>query len=304
MRIAVITTSYPTYEGDPAGHFVHAEVIALGNAGHAVDVIHPTAGGAFGWPGVPARLRESPVRALDAAWWTARAAVELDRLRPDRIVAHWCLPSAFPIAVATARRPELEVVSHGSDVRLLGALPRRARTSIVRAVLRRAARWRFVSAELRESLEAVLPSEEARAVRAVSEIVPGALVVPDVRDDARAKRNALEGRRLYVCAGRLVASKRVDKVIDYVATSPAGGALAERAERVLVVLGDGPERLHLERVARAWQMDVRFLGKTTRREALGWIGAADELVHASRVEGLSTVVREAQHLGVPVTLLS
>ena len=64
------------------------------------------------------------------------------------------------------------------------------------------------------------------------------------------------------------------------------------------------ERQHLERLARAWQMDVRFLGKTTRNETLGWIGAADELVHASRLEGLSTVVREAEHLGVPVTLLS
>ena len=130
------------------------------------------------------------------------------------------------------------------------------------------------------------------------------LEVLDVRDDSLAKRSAIAGR-LYVCAGRLVPSKRVDKVIDYVATDSA------RGKRVLVVLGDGPERKRLERVADAWQrstqttplVDVRFLGTTTRRETLGWIGAADELVHASRVEGLSTVVREATHLGVPVTLL-
>ena len=105
-----------------------------------------------------------------------------------------------------------------------------------------------------------------------------------------------------MCAGRLVASKRVDKVIDYVATSPNHGT--RRDERTLVVLGDGPERAQLERLARAWRMDVRFLGTVSRRETLGWIGAADELVHASRAEGLSTVVREAEHLGVPVTILA
>src|SRR5262249_48896745 len=122
------------------------------------------------------------------------------------------------------------------------------------------------------------------------------LGMPDVRDASRARRASLEGRRLYVCAGRLVASKRVDKVIDYVA--------ARRHDLpVLVVLGDGPERPSLEKQAQRWHLDARFLGVTPRREALTWIGAADELVHASRAEGLSTVVREAEELGVPVTLL-
>lgn len=43
--------------------------------------------------------------------------------------------------------------------------------------------------------------------------------------------------------------------------------------------------------------------KTPRRETLSWIGAAHEVVHASLAEGLSTVVREAESLGVPVTPL-
>jgi glycosyltransferase involved in cell wall biosynthesis len=299
MRIAVITTSYPTYEGDPSGHFVHAEVCELEREGHEVRVLHPPPGGAFGWPGAPTRIKERPSRSVGAALWTARAAVELARLRPDRVVAHWCVPSAFPIALAG---PPLEVVSHGSDVRLVALLPPSVRASVVRAILRRATRWRFVSAALRDTLEASLEPAERARLRACAEIVPGALEVPDVLDDARAKRQAIHPKRLYVCAGRLVASKRVDKVIDYVATTPDAYGTT-RHQRTLVVLGDGPERAHLERVARAWQIDVRFLGKTTRRETLGWIGAADELVHASRMEGLSTVVREAEQLGVAVTLL-
>jgi teichuronic acid biosynthesis glycosyltransferase TuaC len=311
MRIAIVTTSYPTYDGDPSGHFVETEAAELEKEGHDVHVVRPEPGGAFGWPGAGARIRERPTRALEAATWMARATLELRHFAPERVVAHWCIPSAFPIVLGASqlvfshsrRRPELDIVSHGGDVRLLCALPSRPRTKIVRTLLEHATRWRFVSAELLGTLASALANEDdARALRACAEVVPSALEIPDVRDDARAKRRSIGPRRLYVCAGRLIASKRIDKVIDYVATSPNHGST--RSERVLVVLGDGPQRAQLERLAKAWQFDVRFLGKTTRRETLGWIGAADELVHASHAEGLSTVVREAETLGVPVTILS
>lgn len=304
MRIAVVTTSYPASDGDPAGHFVAAEVTELTRSGHDVRVFRPSPGGAFGWPGAAARIRERPSRAVEAASWVARAALAVRRFAADRIVAHWSVPSAYPIALACPAG-ELEVVSHGADVRLLVSIPSaRVRSTIVGQIAQRATRWRFVSEELLGSLEARLSPEDLAALRRCAVIVPPALEVPDVRDEARAKRSAVRGR-LYVCAGRLVASKRVDKVIDYVATSPDHGTHGTRPdERVLVVLGDGPERPQLERLARAWRIDVRFLGKTSRREALGWISAADEVVHASRAEGLSTVVREAEHFGVPVTILS
>lgn len=301
MRIAVITTSFPSHDGDPAGHFVEAEVAALARAGHEVVVVRPRPGGAFGWPGAPTRIRENPLRMFDAAGWMFTARREVEGLRPERIIAHWAVPSALPIALGN--RVDVEVVSHGGDVRLLCGIPRPLRVRLVQRLLKQVTRWRFVSSELRLALEEALDAESAKALRSISEITPCAIDVPDVSEDALAKRRTVGERRLYVCAGRLVASKRVDKVIDYVATDLDVGK-PERDERVLVVLGDGPERAHLERVARAWQIDVRFLGKTTRREALGWIGAADELVHASHVEGLSTVVREASMLGVPVTILS
>jgi glycosyltransferase involved in cell wall biosynthesis len=76
-----------------------------------------------------------------------------------------------------------------------------------------------------------------------------------------------------------------------------------RNERVLVVVGDGPARPRLERLATRWGMDVRFLGRRSRRDTLTWLGAADEIVHASLAEGFSTVMREAEHLGVPITIL-
>jgi hypothetical protein len=42
------------------------------------------------------------------------------------------------------------------------------------------------------------------------------------------------------------------------------------------------------------------VGQTPRTEAIAWIAASDELVIASSAEGLSTVAREAEALGVAV----
>jgi teichuronic acid biosynthesis glycosyltransferase TuaC len=91
-----------------------------------------------------------------------------------------------------------------------------------------------------------------------------------------------------------VSGKRVDRAIAFVASKPT--------PRTLVVVGDGPERARLARLAEGYGLDARFVGRTSRPEALAWIAAADALVHSSQVEGLSTVVREAEALGTPVVV--
>jgi glycosyltransferase involved in cell wall biosynthesis len=293
----VVTTSYPAEEQDPAGHFVKAEVEQLERAGHLVKVVTPRAGGAFGWPGAAFRLRERPWRAVEAASWMVRARAAVHACRPDQIVAHWSVPSAWPVLTTPSLdHIPLEIVSHGGDVRLIAAMPSAVRRFVVRQLLARARTWRFVSAPLLEKLALVLDGAESEKLHAIAVIAPSPLALMDVDEEVRARRSALGGRALYVCAGRLVRSKRVDRVIDYVAS--------HRASRpVLVVIGDGPERARLEKVAERWSIDVRFLGNRPRRETLAWIGAADELVHASIAEGMSTVVREAEHLGVKITML-
>lgn len=296
--MCVVTTSYPSHDGDPAGHFVKAEVVELENAGHKVTVLTPKPGGAFGWPGAAFRLREKPWRAVEAGTWMMRTASELRAAKPDHVIAHWSVPSAWP-ALTSASGLEgvpLEIVSHGGDVRLLAALPARVRKSVVRTLLRRATTWRFVSEGLLERLAGAIDEDDADLLRGLATIAPSPLAMLDVADAVRERRSALGNRPLYVCAGRLVRSKRVDRVIDYVAGRRAVGPM-------LVVIGDGPERARLEKLAFEWQIDVRFLGNTPRRETLAWIGAADELVHASIAEGMSTVVREAEYLGVKITML-
>src|SRR5690606_15223209 len=118
VRIGVVTTSYPQAPGDPSGHFVEAEVRALAAQGHDVVVISPgKSNDAFGWPGVMARLEERPTRALGVARFVYTAARRLRELGPfERVIAHWLVPCAWPIA--RGLDVPLEVVCHGSDVRL------------------------------------------------------------------------------------------------------------------------------------------------------------------------------------------
>jgi glycosyltransferase involved in cell wall biosynthesis len=290
-RVAIVTTSFPASEGDPSGHFVRAEARELERAGAEVVLVSPPPGGAFGWPGVAARIRQRPARALEAAAWVARACVRVRELYVDRIVCHWALPSAWPVGCCS-ERSAVEVVSHGGDVRLLRALPGAARARVVLAIALRAESWRFVSESLARSLLESLDARCATAVERIAVVRAPTIELPVLGDAVSRRRRELGQGRTAVSVGRLVPTKRVDRAIAHVARS-------SELDR-LVVVGDGPERERLERLARSMGVSAVFVGAVGREDALAWIGAADALIHASVAEGLSTVVREAEALGTPV----
>jgi len=291
VRIAIVTTSWPSFEGDPSGHFVRAEARELERQGHDVVVVAPAPGKAFGWPGAAARVRERPARAIEAARWVAATRGRLRGMFVDRVVAHWALPCAWPVGVA-APDAELEVVSHGGDVRLIAAMPKLVRLHVVRTIAVRSMRWRFVSEALLEMLVGAVDGETRARVKRIAFVQPATIEMPDVAAAIARKRGELAGTRVAVSVGRLVASKRVERAIERVARS--------RELDALVVVGDGPERARLEALAATLGVDARFVGTVPRAEALAWIGAAQEVIHASIAEGMSTVVREAEALGTRV----
>jgi glycosyltransferase involved in cell wall biosynthesis len=302
VRIAIVTTSWPADERDPSGHFVRAHARALERGGDLVTVVAPAAGGAFGWPGAPARIRERPIRAFDAARWVTQARRRVEKLDVDRLIAHWAVPCAWPIATGTgmrrharSRRLPLDVVSHGGDVRLLTRLPRPVRRAMVLSLSDRADTWQFVSADLLEKLLATLEPETRARLQRVARVEAPPIEMPDVVSAVAELRRELGARRVAVSVGRLVQSKRVDRCVEY----------AWRSKEIdrLVVVGDGPERARLESLAQRLGADASFVGAVGRPRALAWIGAADLLVVASEAEGLSTVVREANALGTPVVSL-
>ncbi|WP_437735983.1 glycosyltransferase [Sorangium sp. So ce1335] len=328
MRAVVVTTSYPLSDEDPSGHFVRSSAQALARSGAEVHVIaaggsvldapsrdgelvvHRAGGGAlFAWPGAVARARASPLRLLSAGPFAVSVLARLRALGPvDHAVAHWIVPCAWPLLFAS-RRARLEVRAHGADVRLLLRAPRAARASVMGALLRRDARFVFAAGALRDALAAALAPAQARALLGASRVEPPAFDLPPVGERADVLRRELlerPGERIAVVACRLIPTKRVELAIE--AARAVGPGVR------LVVVGDGPERDALERLARRGGHDagsagavspaggaaVRFTGTLPRREALAWIGAADVLLHPSSHEAAPTVIREARALGVPV----
>ncbi|MET7295293.1 glycosyltransferase family 4 protein [Streptomyces griseoloalbus] len=103
----------------------------------------------------------------------------------------------------------------------------------------------------------------------------------------RAERSA---EPLFVAVGRLVEYKRIDLLLR----------LWERVRPVtggrLVIVGDGPERDRLERLAGP---GVEFTGHVSEAEKHRLLCAAWLLLHPSAVEGWGLVVTEAAARGTP-----
>ena len=300
-RIAVITSSYPSEPGDASGHFVETEARALAAKGHDVTVFAPGSpreegagprviwlddGGAAGFPGLKARLQAKPSRWFGLALWLARVRNALVERGPfERIVAHWLVPGALPLLAVDTGAAKLEVVVHGSDARLLAALPRPLARSLLTGLSARDSRFRCVSEELLGLVEALA----GRSLGGHAYVEPARIDFAEVprRERARRALGVASEARLGVIVSRLIPEKRVDVALRS-ALRVAGLELA--------VIGDGPQRLALSRSFP----NVRFTGQLARHDALTWIAAADVVLSASRREGAPSVVREARALGVPV----
>lgn len=90
--------------------------------------------------------------------------------------------------------------------------------------------------------------------------------------------------------GRLMPSKRHDLAIES----------AARAGKELYIAGEGPERGHLETLARAAGVHVRFLGGLTQEQLRDEYRTAAELIHRSETGSLDKVVLEALACGLSV----
>ena len=211
MKVAVLTTSYPRFAGDSAGHFVASGVAELRARGVDVEVVSPVSfrhfGVAYG-AGIVGNVRAQPWRAalvpamLGAFLRAARRAAR----DADLVHAHW-LP-AGGVAALTGR--PFVVQLWGTDVELARRAP-----ALARAVVRRARLVICPSSSL---------AAEARMLGAYDVcVVPSGIRVPEhVREEDEPPH--------VLYAGRLSREKGVLDLVE-----------AARGLR-LVVVGDGPLR--------------------------------------------------------------
>jgi len=211
VKVCVLTTSYPRWPGDAAGHFVADAVERVRERGVDVAVVSPASFRHFGLAyeaGIAGNVRRRPWLALLVPLFLLsflRAARRAAR-GADVVHAHW-LPSGA-VALLTGRPTVVQV--WGTDVELARRVP-----WLARPILRRA---RVV----------VAPSSwlagEARALGAREvRVIPGGVDVPE-----RVGEPDEPPHVLY--AGRLSREKGVLELAE------AAGGLP------LVVVGDGPLR--------------------------------------------------------------
>ncbi len=125
-------------------------------------------------------------------------------------------------------------------------------------------------------------------------IDPGPLPTPRSRQAARTAFAAADDAFVVASVARLDHVKDLPTLIRAVAA-----ARAQRSTVELVIVGDGPERPHLEAVASAEAAGaVRFLGP--REDARMLLHGADVYANSSISEGISLTILEAMAAALPV----
>lgn len=116
-----------------------------------------------------------------------------------------------------------------------------------------------------------------------------------VKDQSVRKSLGLkESERILITTSRLVKKNAVGDIIKSLSYLPL--------DVKLLILGDGPDRLELERLAEEWNLRKRvfFLGFVNQNDLPKYLLAADIFVRPSLSEGLGISFLEAMAAGRPV----
>ncbi len=264
-------------------------------------------------------LRTPGVAVYAPAW---PGCEEFDRRQPYRVVRH---PTRLMLPTpAVARRAARLVAEHRADTVVFGAAaplgllaPRLRRAGARRVVMLthgHEASWasapgfRAVLGRIGEHADVVTYLGEYTRRRLVAAIPPAKLVrlAPGVdpglfRPDAPKAELGLADRPVVLCVSRLVPRKGQDQLIR---AWPR--VLRAVPDAVLLLVGDGPYRRTLERLA-AGHESIRFTGTVPAASLPGYYAAADVFAMPCRtrwngvdVEGLGIVFLEASATGLPV----
>jgi glycosyltransferase involved in cell wall biosynthesis len=316
MRVGLVTTGFPRFEGDHSGAFLLALARGIVGGGNEVRVLAPEPDAYRPqphWPGIdvqwipyarpqtlqrtfyhagaPDNLRLHPLRWAGAASFSAALWVAAERRLDDcdALVSSWCLPCGW-VASEVARGRDHLCICHATDVRWLSATP--CGGMLARRIAAGASAFWFLSAAHRDRFLATAGLDPSETT---SHIGPMPVDAPTSLDSSRAelRRDLGLSRFTLLFLGRLVPVKGVDQLLH------AAARLSEPLE--IRVAGDGPERERLEALAQSLALDVTFEGwvEGSRKEAL--LRACDALVVPSRQnDGLPTVLFEAHRRALPI----
>jgi glycosyltransferase involved in cell wall biosynthesis len=225
---------------------------------------------------------------------TGRLTRDLQHFEPALVHAHFGQSGPAALAMAESLQIPLVVTFHGNDATITTEEARRS--------------WR--GREYLRGRQRVI--ERAALFIAVSEFIrsrmleqgyPAAKVVTHHNgiDIDYFARDSQQREPIVVFVGRFVEKKGCEYLLR------ALGRLAGQGRPVRgVLLGDGPLRPELERIAVETGANVEFKGFLPLAEVRDWLGRASLVAVPSVTaangdsEGLPTVILEAQSMGTPV----
>lgn len=308
MRVLFLTHAFPRFDGDVAGNFLLRFASALGRNGVEVRVVAPSEPGLVSTAQLDgtgvARFHYAPKKYETLAYagnmaeqvrdsWSARftmlgflgaefrAAVhERRQQHPDVIHAHWWFPSGL-VGTWLSRLAHTPLVTtmHGTDVRMARSV----------SMSRPAFRHVLHNSSVVTAVSRWLAHEAQSLVSAPAPVVAPMPVATDLFTPAGPRT---QNKLLFV--GRLTPQKGVDLLLQALFKLPAAITLH--------VIGDGPERASLERLARELGVSdrVRWLGMLRQSDLTPHYRSAAALVVPSADEGLGLVAVEAMLCETPV----
>jgi glycosyltransferase involved in cell wall biosynthesis len=310
LKICVVTGTFHPEIGGPPTYLYHL-LPALVERGHEITVVtYGDVAQEFEYPYRVVRVsrrRSIPVRLLQFTRQVWRAAQDCDLIfvngygLPPAMVNLWLRkPMAIKLVgdFAWEYAVRHSLVDSGEDIEDF----QRRRHGFVVRVVQTLQRWcvnraQTVIVPSRYLAGMVqgwgVPPKKLRVIYNAVDLLaydslPG-------REDARRELD-LNGRIILTVA-RLAPWKGVDRLI---AILPHVRELVPEAN--LVVVGDGPERTNLERLARQTGMPhaVHFVGQVPQERVVLYLRAADLFVLYSGYEGLPHIILEAMLAGTPV----
>jgi glycosyltransferase involved in cell wall biosynthesis len=318
MRILHVVTAFPRQKGDPIAPWLVELLQRLRARGHEIEVLASSHRGlgdqeCDGIPvhrfryfparwerltheeTAPDRMRRSPLYAIMPAFFLVagmRRAWSLARERRYDIVhVHWPMPMVL-LGWAAQRGHAMPMVTtfYGIELRWV-----QSRLPFLKWLVRRAART--------SSQAVAISSYTARELRKFTdvpiEVIPYTAEFPAPSSSADTA-SVTDQSILFV--GRLIERKGVHHLIR------ALGVVRERTPARLVIIGDGPERAHLEKLARGAGVaeHVDFRGRVSDEQLRQAYATAKVFVLPSVLdarqdtEGLGVVLLEAMNYSVPV----
>ena len=304
MRVVFLTHNFPRWSGDVSGNFLVPLAHALRRRAVEVVVVAPADAGDTGgheFEGIPVRrvryaapqnetlayrgtmldaIRlQGGWRALLGLWRALRRGAKAElRAGANLVHAHWWVPGGL----AAPRSGPLVLTMHGTDARLL------ERSGSARLLAQRVVRRARVVTTVSRPLAAIV-QERLGLHLPPSHIQPMPVPLEDDR--------WTEGGGGLLTVSRLTPQKRVHLSLETVA------CLRDLDLRMpLTVVGDGPERGRLERLAADLDVTslVTFAGALPRPRILEMLARADLMLFPAEGEGFGLVAAEALMRGVPV----